>query len=279
MRRISALLLLAALAALAAAVPAASARPDRFDAARAWAFLRYQVSLGPRPAGSAPSRALAARLKALVPAARYQAVPGGLRNVIGRVPGRDPKRVIVLGAHYDTFAAPGFVGANDGASGVAVLVELARELKPRRLRATIVLAFFDGEEAPPGTTAEEFLARGVRGSTAAAPTLPNARAMILLDMIGDRSLRIPREANSDPALWRKLRAAAARAGAAAAFPDATTGGILDDHIPFARRGVPSVDAIDFDFPCWHRQCDDLTAVSPRSLDALGETLRALLPTL
>ena len=93
-----------------------------------------QVRLGPRPAGSPASRKLAAQLKAELPNGRFQAVPGGLRNVVGFVPGRDPSRTVVVGAHYDTKDLPGFVGANDGAGGTALVVELARTVKPRELR-------------------------------------------------------------------------------------------------------------------------------------------------
>ena len=100
--------------------------------------------------------------------------------------------------------------------------------------------------------------------------------MILLDFVADKRLRIPREGNSDPELWARLRAAARRVGAGKAFPDAEQGAISDDHVPFLRRGVRSIDLIDFDFACWHRSCDDLSAVSERSLDASGETVYELL---
>jgi hypothetical protein len=103
--------------------------------------------------------------------------------------------------------------------------------------------------------------------------------MVLLDFVGERGIRIPREENSDPGLWRRLRASARRVGAAAAFPPATQGSIADDHIPFLERRVPSIDLIDFDFDCFHRTCDDLSQISERSLDAVGETLMDLLPRL
>jgi glutaminyl-peptide cyclotransferase len=249
-------------------------KADRFDSAAAWRLLEYQVELGPRPAGSEASLRLARRLRRLLPRGRFQAVPGGLRNVIGTVRGREPGYVVVS-AHYDTKDIPGFVGANDGASGTAVVTQLARTV--RRPRHTIHFILFDGEESPAGS--EDFLADGLRGSKVAAPRFRDARAMVLLDFVGDKRLRIPYEPNSSRGLWDRLRAAARRVGAGRVFPDATQGAVLDDHIPFRRLGVPAIDLIDFDFPCFHRTCDDLSAVSERSLDAVGETVLRMLASL
>ena len=259
------------------AAPAAS--PDRFNEEAAWAFVRRQVALGPRPAGSRASRRLAAILRSTIPRGRYQSVPGGLRNVIGTVPGRQPRRVVVVGAHYDTKDLPRFVGANDGASGTAVVRQLARQIRPRQLRPTVVFVFFDGEEAPRGVPDSEFERYGLRGSKVAAPPLRHAEAAIVLDFVGDRRLAFPREQNSDRALWIRLRRAAGRAGHARHFPAREQGAVLDDHVPFIRAGVPAIDLIDFDFPCWHRPCDNLSAVSPRSLDATGESVLELLRSL
>jgi glutaminyl-peptide cyclotransferase len=259
----------------------AGSRAPRFDAAAAWRFLTWQVALGPRPAGSPASRRLAARLRRDLPNGRYQAVPGGLRNVIGRVPGRDPRRIVVVGAHYDTKDLPGFVGANDGASGVAVVRQLARGFRPREARSTLVFALFDGEESPRGTpeTERDFLRYGVRGSRVAARAFRGARAMVLLDMVGDRDLQVGREASSSPLLWRRLRAAATRVGTAAHFPLLQEPVVLDDQTPFEREGVPAIDVIDFTFACWHQPCDDLHAVSRASLAAVGKTMTELLRTL
>jgi hypothetical protein len=255
------------------AVRPAATSVDRFDGAAAFRLLRRQVELGPRPAGSPESRRLARTLKRLVPRGRYQRVPGGLRNVIGTVRGREPG-YIVVGAHYDTKDIPGFVGANDGASGTAVVAQLARTI--RRPRHTIQFVFFDGEEVPRGRPDSQFTRYGLRGSKVAAPRFADARAMVLLDFVGDRRLSIPREGLSNERLWGRLRAAARRVGAGRVFPNSTFGEVLDDHLPFIRRGVPSIDLIDFDFPCFHRACDDLSAVSERSLDAVGETVYELL---
>jgi hypothetical protein len=250
----------------------AAVHTDRFDGAAAFRLLRRQVELGPRPAGSPESRRLAALLKRIVPRGRYQPVPGGLRNVIGTVRGRQPGYVVV-GAHYDTAAIRGFVGANDGASGTAVVAELARTI--RRPRHTVHFIFFDGEELPRGSQGD-FEEDGLRGSRVAAPVFADARALVLLDFVGDRKLGIEYEPNSDAALWRRLRSAARRVGALDAFPARRQSPVSDDHLPFIEQGVPSIDLIDFDFPCWHLRCDDMSAVSERSVDAVGETIYELL---
>ena len=137
---------------------------------------------------------------------------------------------------------------------------------------------FDGEEAT--NDKADFLLSGLRGSKAYARRhRGELRALVLLDFVADKDLRLPREAGSDPALWARLRAAARRVGAQAAFPaDDALGEILDDHTPFARDGVPAIDLIDFDFPCWHKRCDDMSAVSARSLDLSGEAVLELLRT-
>jgi glutaminyl-peptide cyclotransferase len=136
---------------------------------------------------------------------------------------------------------------------------------------------FDGEEATDDD--RDFRATGLRGSTAYARAHADAlRAVIVLDFIADKRLRIRREPGSDPALWARLRAAAKRVGAGSTFPAGTQGEVIDDHTPFAEAGVPSIDLIDFDFPCWHRRCDDMSAVSATSLDRSGEAVLELLRT-
>jgi glutaminyl-peptide cyclotransferase len=262
------------------AAPAPRPRVDRFDSKAAFRLLREQVELGPRPAGSRASRQLAGRLRRLLPNGRFQAIPRhpGLRNVVGSVRGRS-RRYVVVGAHYDTKDIPGFVGANDSASGTATVVQLARQLRGRRPPKTLVFVLFDGEESPAGTDDSEFLEKGLRGSKAAALRYARAEAMVLLDFVGDKSLEIPREELSNRRLWSRLRAAARRVGAAGTFPPVSSSAVFDDHVPFRRRGVPSIDLIDFDFPCFHRTCDDLSAVSERSLDRVGETVYELLASL
>jgi hypothetical protein len=261
------------------AAPAKHSTANRFDGPAAFKLLKMQLDYGPRPAGSKQSRKLAAKLKTLLPNGRFQRVPGGLRNVVGTVPGRKPGHFVVVGAHYDSKDIPGFLGANDGAGGTAAAVQLARQLKPHTIGPTVKFVLFDGEETPRGVPDTQFLARGIRGSRVAAGKFKDADAMVLLDFVADKDLSLPREGTSNVRLWSKLRAAARKAGVGAYFPDAVGDSIEDDHTPFLQRGVPSINLIDWDFPCWHKTCDNLSAVSEKSLDVSGEAVAAFLPTL
>jgi glutaminyl-peptide cyclotransferase len=258
--------------------PVPAPRVDRFDAARAFGLIRTQVAVGQRPAGSRTLRALAERLRPRLPDGRFESVPGhpGLRNVVGVLPGRRP--AIVVGAHYDSEALPrGFVGANDSAAGTAGVVELARSLRalPRRARAREVrFVLFDGEEEPPGST--DFLADALRGSKAyAARHGREVGAMVLLDYVANKGLRLPREQTSTPELWERMRAAAARVGVADVFPARVQGGIIDDHTPFLERRIPAIDLIDFSYRYKDTLRDTVDKLSPRSLDAVGEAVLEL----
>jgi glutaminyl-peptide cyclotransferase len=256
--------------------PASAAlKVDRFDRDRAFADLRYQVELGPRPAGSETSKQLAEWLRERLPNGRIQSVPGGLQNVIGSLPGRG--KPIVVAAHYDTKDIPHFVGANDGAGGTAAVLEIARAITRWPAdNPPIRFVLFDGEESPDDS--KDFYTTGLRGSKYYARRFAKrTRAVILLDFVAEKGgMRIPREDSSSIELWGRLRAAARKVGAQSAFPDETSGAVLDDHTPFLRRGVPAIDLIDFTFKCWHKTCDDMSAVSARALDLSGETVVQLL---
>jgi Zn-dependent M28 family amino/carboxypeptidase len=206
-------------------------------------------------------------------------VPGGLRNVVGVVAGARP--AVVIGAHYDTEATvPGHVGANDGAAGTAVLVELARTLRRvRRPRGAPELRFvaFDGEEEPPGCPDDQFERCALRGSKAYVRAhAREVRAMVLLDYVGEKGLLVPREAGSDIELWGRLRAAARRVAKQRTFPDEIGPSIIDDHVPFLRAGIPAIDIIDFEYPYRDTREDTVDKTSPQSLDAVGETVAELL---
>lgn len=267
-----------------------------FDADRAFADLEAQVEIGPRPSGSPGARETAELISSRLTDAGVEdvLVQEPYANVLGRIEGSDPGTVVV-GAHYDTKNdIPGFVGANDGASGVAVVLELARTL-PRPLPGpSVSLALFDAEEARGERPFEVDGARGSRqyvgyaagGGDQGSPALGEIRAMVLFDLVGDCELEIPREAQSDAVLYELFAAAAAgeaSSGSPAPF-EGSTGPIGDDHIPFRDAGVPALDVIDFDYgpgpppgAYWHTDDDTLDKVCPESLDAVGEAALTAIP--
>ncbi|MFL5887763.1 MAG: M28 family metallopeptidase [Solirubrobacteraceae bacterium] len=261
------------------AAPARAAQ--RFDVRRAWRLVRMQLAYGQRPGGSPPLRALAERLRRLLPRGRFEdlgPVFPGLRNIVGDLPGRGPP--ILIGAHYDTQAEPaGFVGANDSAAGTAAVIELARALRSSRARAGRAVRFvlFDGEEQPAGQADRPFQTSGLRGSRAYVQAHPHdARELVLLDYIAARGSTFRRENDSDPALWARLRRAARAAGAGRYFPAGDQGvGIVDDTFPFLQQGIPAVDVIDWGYRYKQGIQDTLDKLDPRVLDAVGEGVAEL----
>ena len=266
------------------AVPAG----PRFDGAAALRHVERLVAIGPRPAGSPGGlRAreyITAELKRAGVQVRVEAfeaqTPDGrvkMANVVGVVAGRRSD-VILVGGHYDTkvFHAFRFVGANDGGSSTALLLELARALAAQPRELTYWIAFFDGEEARGAWTATDSLygSRRMAAELARRNQLP--RAVIVADMIGDRDLNIQREAASTPWLTDLVWASARRLGQSTHFlPDVRA--VEDDHVPFLRAGVPATLLIDFDFPWWHTAEDTLDKVSARSLQVVGDVLLDALP--
>ena len=281
--------------ALASLMLVATANADaqtRFDSARAWEHLRQQVAIGPRPAGSAAllafRRYIVAQLKAAGIISREQpftaTTPTGrvlMANVVATIPGRRPER-IVLATHYDTklFREFRFVGASDGASSTAAVLELARVLKGRQNEFTIELLFLDGEEAVVEWSGNDHTYGSQYYVDAAKKngTLGGLKALILLDMIGDRNLTIRRDSNSTPWLTDIVWASAARLGHRETFLSAEMA-IEDDHLPFVQAGVPSVDIIDLEYPAWHTAQDDLDHVSAGSLQTVGDVVLDALPAI
>jgi len=255
-----------------------------FDGGAAFALAEQQMRFGARVPGSeAHARAgawIADTLEASgwhveVESAEYQGVV--LSNIVGKL-GDSAAGPIVLGAHYDTrpkadrdplnpdWPVP---GANDGASGVAVLLELARVLPSQLTGQEIWLVFFDGEDSG-GIDGWEWSA-GALAFAAALDKVPEA--VVVVDMVGDSDLQLPREGNSDPLLAGQIWSVARQQGATA-FSDDVGPSIIDDHIPFLNLGIPAVDIIDIDYPYWHTTADTLDKISPTNLEQVGRVLQA-----
>jgi glutaminyl-peptide cyclotransferase len=270
-----------------------------FDGNRAMAQAQKLVSFGPRPSGSEALARSAAyitvQLQEFGLDAEEQtflaATPRGpmqFRNVIGKTrgPRGGPGQIVIVGAHYDTkwFTNLTFVGANDSASGAAVLLEMARVASTQ---PNLWFVFFDGEECAreygpeDGLHGSRFLVEDLKGSK----RVDWVKAMILLDMVGDAQLNVTLPVNGDPKLIEQVFEAARDAGHRDFF-GLGRGEILDDHVPFLRAGIPAVDLIDFEFGSapglndyWHTDKDTVDKISPRSLAIAGQTALRLITRL
>jgi len=261
-----------------------------FNGERAITDIEYQLSLGPRTPGSTGHDQILAWMQAELSSAGWdtelqeaESMGHPIQNLIAkRGAGSDPW--IILGAHYDTrmyadhdpdpgrWTSP-VPGANDGASGVAVLMELARVL-PTDFPGEIWLVFFDAEDNGdiPGWD-------WILGSRVFVEKLEGKPdAFVLVDMIGDADLNIYIERNSDFKLTTEIWGQAASLGYVDHFIPMPKYRMLDDHIPFLQAGIPAVDIIDFDYPHWHTVEDTLDKVSAHSLQIVGDTLLAWLAT-
>jgi glutaminyl-peptide cyclotransferase len=299
MRRRTSLILctLAAVGCLQAAQSANS----RFDGARAFEDVRQLVALGPRVAGTPGAQAardyIRKQLQAVGVAVEEQAfeaaTPLGtvkmvnLRATLPATAGSTSQPRLIIGGHYDTklFKDFTFVGANDGGSSAAFLIELARALKSRANRVPIELLFLDGEEST-GEWQGQDHTYGSRYYVEAARkdgTLKNIKAFVLVDMIGDHDLVIKREGNSTPALIEAIWGAAKRLNRREFVDEVYP--VEDDHLEFLAARVPSVDLIDLEYAtrsgevAWHTRHDTLENVTAASLQAVGDVLIAALPAL
>jgi glutaminyl-peptide cyclotransferase len=262
------------------------AAPPRFNGERALRDVHSQVAFGPRTPGSAAQAQFLEWSRSELAAAGWQSqVQVGekmghtIRNLVAyRDPNLPPR--ILLGAHYDSRLSAdqdpdpakrvqAVPGANDGASGVAVLLELARVLPAD---APVWLVFFDAEDN--GRLPGWDWLLGSRTFVEQMTFRP--QAMILVDMVGDADLRLPLEQNSDPTLQAEIWSQAEALGYGEFFVPEKGYRMLDDHLPFIEAGIPAVDIIDFDYPYWHTTADTADKVSASSLQAVGETLQAWL---
>src|SRR5437870_11410745 len=261
-----------------------------FSEARVDTDLRTIVGFGPRPAGS----------PALTKTRNYivsELTKAGLKPQLDEFDARTPRgfahmvnihafrqgskpTVIAITGHYDTkvFDNPSFVGASDGGSSAAWLLEFARATAGLKLENTLEFIFFDGEEAVVEWSDDD----SVYGSRHDVDrrfrdrSLSSLKAMILVDMIGDKNLNIRKEHQSTTWLKDIIWNTAQSLGYGREFPKDEID-ISDDHIPYLRAMVPSVDLIDFDYPCWHMACDTLDQVSAHSLKIVGDAVYFSLP--
>jgi glutaminyl-peptide cyclotransferase len=277
--------------AVAASAPVAPS-VSGFDGAQAWTHLERIVAFGPRPSGSqalADTRAyLTQTLQSLglkVERQRFTAdTPLGrvaMENLVVRIAGKRPDRILLTG-HYDTKLMPNirFVGASDGGSSAAWLLEAARVLATRPGEFTYELVWFDGEEAVVEWQGldNRYGSRHYVATAIASKTLASIKAMILVDMISSRDLQIRRDSNSTSWLNEIIFATANRLAYSHIFVPGQTA-VEDDHIPFLTAGVPAIDVIvDLNtYPYWHTADDTLDKQSPRSLQAVGDVVLTALP--
>jgi glutaminyl-peptide cyclotransferase len=263
-----------------------------FSEQRAGADLQTLVGFGPRPAGS----------DAIVKARSYiisELEKAGLKPQLDEFDARTPRgykhmvniraqrpgsksSIIAVTGHYDTklFENLKFVGASDGGSSAAWLLEFARCTRDLKLENTLEFIFFDGEEAVVEWTDDDSVYgsrhdvdRRMRNST-----LKDIKALILVDMIGDKNLNIKREGQSTRWLKDIIWSTAQSIGYAKEFPNDEME-ISDDHIPYLKAGIPAVDLIDFDYPPWHTANDTLDKVSAHSLKIVGDVVYFSLPSI
>lgn len=266
--------------------------PRDFDGNQALEDVHYQVDLGPRIPGSEPHQEAVDWIVDELDVAGWDVevqetsmLDHPVRNVVADW--GEGRPWVVLGAHYDSrmFADQDpepenrdepVPGANDGASGVAVLLELARvlptledgSLAPGR----VTLVFFDAEDN--GRIPDWDWILGSRAYVASLQEKPDSA--VIIDMIGDADLNLYYELNSDTQLSEEIWAAAGDLGYSEQFIPQPKYRILDDHLPFLEAGIPAADLIDFDYPYWHTLEDTPDKVSAESLTAVGETLLAWL---
>lgn len=281
------LLLIVISFSVSACGPSTTSKSKEFDGGRAFNDLEYQVDLGPRVLGSdAHEQAREWIIQKNEEsgwtvedqAANFNGQE--IHNIIARREMDQNLPWVIIGAHYDSrmFADrdPLFEnrtqpvpGANDGASGVSVLLELARIL-PQNIGANVWLVFFDAEDGGSLPGGEWII-----GSRAFVESLEeNPDAVVIVDMVGDSDLHIFFEKNSDQNLSQEIWRTAARLGYEEQFIAFPKHRIIDDHLPFVQAGIQAVDIIDLDYPYWHTVSDTIDKVSADSLKVVGDVLLA-----
>ncbi|PKO07492.1 MAG: peptidase [Chloroflexi bacterium HGW-Chloroflexi-3] len=256
-----------------------------FDGENAYVYAQSQVEFGPRTPGSEAHQKTIELIKEELTSFGWivdiqsEEVNGYLiQNIIGKYPTTTAEPWIIIGAHYDSrFYANKdtnisnqirpVLGANDGASGVSVLLELARVLPPDLIK-NIWFVFFDVEDQ--GNIDGWDWVMGSRSFVQTLEAKPDA--VVILDMIGDKDLKVYYERNSDVNLQKEIWDIAADLGYVEYFIPEFRHSVLDDHIPFIENGITAIDIIDFDYPYWHTSQDTIDKLSPERLEIIGKTI-------
>jgi glutaminyl-peptide cyclotransferase len=280
-------------ASTALTFPADNGPPPAFDENRAMQYVKEIVKFGPRPLASANHKKVEDYIEAQLKGVQVEddsftadtnVGKFPVHNIVAKFPGKKDG-VIVLASHYDTnypLRNTSYVGANDGASSSALLLEIADQLRGRPNDGySVWLVWDDAEEAMKPDTEVDFMSDALYGITHLAEkwqadgTLKKVKAFMLADMIGDADLNIDREGNSAPWLQDLVYEAATRLGYQSHF-FARSLPMDDDHLPFVKRGVPSIDLIDFTYGYnnvfWHSPQDTVDKLSPQSLKIVGAVL-------
>jgi len=276
---------------LHAGVPSPSrsgaAAPVRINAARAMQYLREVVAFGSRPAGSEAHKKLEAYLRSRLNSDNLEVdnfiatTPAGkvpMTNLIAKFPGTGDG-IIVIAGHYDTAGTvPNFVGANDGGSSTAVMLELANQLRTKKRQGhSVWLVWLDGEEAMRQWSDADGLygSRHLAGKWQNEGTAKKIKACFVADMIGDADLNIERDQNSTPRLEELVFHAATNLGYQSHFFRRTVS-MVDDHTPFIAVGIPAAELIDYEYgyanAYWHTPEDKIDKLSPKSLEIVGKVL-------
>ena len=263
---------------------------DGFDGKRAFDDVSRQVGFGARPSGSTAITQAQDYLLSQLTAAGCSAetdsfnaqTPSGvvpMKNILVKIPG-DRAGILMLATHYDTKKLDLFVGADDGASSTAVMLEIARQLCAQPQHHAVWIAFFDGEEAVGewSDTDSRYGSREMAAKMSMSGDLKKIQAFLLADIVGSRILRFKRELNSTKTLTDLVWNTAAKLGYSGIFVSEGMA-IEDDHLSFLKRGVPCVDVIDLEIPYWHTPQDTLDKISAKSLAITGhvflETVKQL----
>jgi len=279
----------AAMPATPEAAPTDSGPLPHIDAKRAFQYTREVTAFGPRYMGSENHKKLERYILDHLKGDQVEddaftadTVEGKfpVRNLIAKFPGKKDGIIVILG-HYDTnypLRNTGYVGANDGGSSTAILLEYANQLRgTKRDGYSVWLVWTDGEEAVKTWSDTDSLygTRHLAEKWAKDGTLKKIKALMVMDMIGDADLDINRTTNGTPWLLDLIYSAAERGGYQSHFY-ATEGAIEDDHVPFVKRGVPSADVIDLDYGYnnvfHHSPQDTMDKLSPKSLEIVGDTI-------